>query len=238
MKFSLCLPCPPLPTDRLLRPCLSPYFSLSSLLPGIYAPQPHVDNTILMTTYFIIENSNATSFMLPFWFSWRSMTCSLCLMQTFIGAPPFESHCTHISIYSPYRAPWEHKVLFSMSSASSLRQQMLKIWLLIYVHSKMNGTFARIQMRERYWAERVDTVSDSKGGRNSACRGCFVFHFVEQLEEGLSQDQVTPFYARQKDVAKSRWFAFRNKWAIRWEDLIPILQSSEDQSIEYDMSLG
>ena len=60
-------------------------------------------------------------------------------------------------------------------------------------NTKLNGAFVGVQMREGWVAESVETVSDSGGGRNSAGRGHSRFHVVEQLEEGLSQDQITHF---------------------------------------------
>lgn len=46
-------------------------------------------------------------------------------------------------------------------------------------------------MRERWLSERKEKKSDSRGGRVSAGRGHSIFHFMDQLEESLSQDQVT-----------------------------------------------
>lgn len=53
----------------------------------------------------------------------------------------------------------------------------------------MKGALTGSQMRDRWLPERKEN-SDSRGGRVSAGRGHSIFHFMDQLEESLRQDQV------------------------------------------------
>ena len=81
-----------------LPSCVWPHYTVFSLpppLPRIYTPQLHPNSTILVSTYFLSKNSNAPSnFMLPFWISWRWMTCSFMLNADATGgASPKESAC-------------------------------------------------------------------------------------------------------------------------------------------------